>query len=346
MSSNLFSEVIMLSSLISRMLNYIFLLLRIIVILYIFWCNVPNQWKVLPFGLVTAPRIFTALAKPILFLCHCKSFHIVIFLDDILVLVYSKQAGKRAHSFLYSLLVSLGLHINFFKSDLCLTQDFLFFWGYVGILSISLVSLPPDKLADIQQLALPLMHTQLVTVHWIMSFLGKANFMPMATPNCRKCVMSFRVTCWLFITLLPTCFLLSPFPFQFYINWNSYLICNRVQFLCNFHFMMWLLLQMPCPLIGPFIFRVLVCPCQLMHPGLVLCVWLILPCKSFRLCKMAFHLSGKVVALHVDNSIAKAYLCNQGGTLSPFLSRLAFWILSLTDMHSITLYFSIHSYPS
>ena len=39
--------------------------------------------------------------------------------------------------------------------------------------------------------------------------------------------------------------------------------------------------------------------------------------------RMAFHLFGKVVAFHWDNSTAKAYLCNQGGTVSPFLSRLA-----------------------
>ena len=55
------------------------------------------------------------------------------------------------------------------------------------------------------------------------------------------------------------------------------------------------------------------------------------------LCRMAFCLSGKVVALHLDNSTAKAYLCNQGGTVSPFLSRLACGILSLTDKHGITL---------
>ena len=53
--------------------------------------------------------------------------------------------------------------------------------------------------------------------------------------------------------------------------------------------------------------------------------------------RMAFHLSGKVVALHLDNSTAKAYLCNQGGTVSPFLSRLACWILSLTNKDGITL---------
>ena len=38
------------------------------------------------------------------------------------------------------------------------------------------VSLPPDKLADIQQLALSLLCTPHVTVHKVMSFLGKANF--------------------------------------------------------------------------------------------------------------------------------------------------------------------------
>ena len=38
------------------------------------WCNMPYWWKVLPFGLATAPRVFMALTKPILFLCHCKGF--------------------------------------------------------------------------------------------------------------------------------------------------------------------------------------------------------------------------------------------------------------------------------
>ena len=38
------------------------------------------------------------------------------------------------------------------------------------------VYLPPDKLADIQQLALSLFHTPHVTVCKVMSFLGKANF--------------------------------------------------------------------------------------------------------------------------------------------------------------------------
>ena len=98
--------------------------------LHFVWCNVPFQWKVLPFGLATAPRVFTSLTKPILFLCHCKGLHIVIYLDDILGLVCSKQVGKRAHLFLCSLLVHLGLHINFSKLGL-LPLSVLYFFGVV-----------------------------------------------------------------------------------------------------------------------------------------------------------------------------------------------------------------------
>ena len=53
--------------------------------------------------------------------------------------------------------------------------------------------------------------------------------------------------------------------------------------------------------------------------------------------RMAFCLSGRLVALHLDNSTVKTYVCNQGGTVSPFLSRLTYQILSLTDKHGITL---------
>ena len=53
---------------------------------------------------------------------------------------------------------------------------------------------------------------------------------------------------------------------------------------------------------------------------------------------MAFQLSGKVVALLLHISIAKAYLCNQGGTVSPFPSTLPYQVSSLNDKYSIYLF--------
>ena len=83
-------------------------------------------------------QVFTALTKPILLLCHCKGFCTVIYLDDILVLVCSKQADKRACLFLCSLLVRLGLHIIFAKSDLHLTQTFCFLELYWDALHVNI----------------------------------------------------------------------------------------------------------------------------------------------------------------------------------------------------------------
>ena len=121
------------------------------------------------------PRVFTSLTKPILFPCHHKDFCIVIYLDDNLVLVHSKHAGKRAWSYLCSLLVNLWLHINISKSELHLTHHFSVLGLCMDTVGMC-VSLPPDKLDVIWQLAHSLLQTQPVAVHHIMSFLGKANY--------------------------------------------------------------------------------------------------------------------------------------------------------------------------
>ena len=145
-----------------------------------------------------------------------------------------------------------------------------------------LVSLPPDKLADIQQLALSLLHTQHVTVHMVMSFLHKAIFCTNSHSQLWHlcCVIQSDM---IHVYHSPThLFLYVHFPFPPYVNWKCWLICNRAQFLCNFHFLMWLLLDNPHPLIGLFIFRDLGYFYWLVVLGQDLCVGLILPCRSSR----------------------------------------------------------------
>ena len=60
------------------------------------WYNVPWQWKVLPFELATAPQVFTALTKPILFLCHHKGFCIVTQYIVMLCLRYTELTRHLA----------------------------------------------------------------------------------------------------------------------------------------------------------------------------------------------------------------------------------------------------------
>ena len=312
------------------------------------WHNVPYQWKVLPFGLAMAPQVFTALTKPILFLCCCKGFCIVIYLHDILVLVHSKPTGRGAHLFLCSLLVLLGLHINFSKSDLYLTQTFCLLglcWDTVCMP----VSLPPDNLADIQQLALSLLQNQNVTVHRVMSFSGKTNFC--TSGHCQLCCL---------------CCVIQSDMLHVYHSPTHLFSCAHFS-LSSLHQLEQLshLQQSPVPLQFP-LPDVIATDATPTHwafnfqgSGLPLSVsrsWSgsmsrahialqEIQAIAMMLHRMAFHLSGKVVALHLDNSTATAYLCNQGGTVSPFLSRLACQILSLANKHGITLiaaYIPIH----
>ena len=192
-----------------------------------------------------------------MFLCHHKCFHSAIYLDDIFILVHSKWADKRAHSLLCSLLVCLD-YILIFPS-LTFASLRLYFGGLCWDTVHMSASLPPDKLADIQQLSLSLLQTQCGIVCQVMSFLGKANFCASGySLMWRLCHVINSVMLTVYHSP-PQLFFLTTFPFQLYTNWNSYPVWNRVQFLCNFHFLMWLLLQMPHALIGPFIFRALVC---------------------------------------------------------------------------------------
>ena len=102
-----------------------------------------------------------------------------------------------------------------------------------------------------------------------------------------KCIYENMVSEWTditdkFITFRPISFLLFTFPFHLYISWNSFLIYSRAQFLCSFQLLMWLLLLMPCLLIGPFSFKGLVYHYWLVDLGQVLCIGFILTCRSFR----------------------------------------------------------------
>ena len=203
------------------------------------------------------------------------------------------------------------------------------------------VSLPPDKLADIQQLALSLLQNQHVMVCRVMSFWGEANF-----------YTNGHSQLWHLCCVIQSDML--------HVYHSSTHLFSWVHFsLSSLHHLEQLshLQQSPVPLQFPLPDVVIATDATPTRwafyfqgsglPYSVNGLWSGSMCRAYivlqehqavamMLHRMAFHLSGKVVAMYLDNSTAKAYLCNQGGTVSPFLSRLACQTLSLTDKHGIT----------
>ena len=55
------------------------------------WAEQMYEFQCLPFGLSSAPRVFTKLLKPIVGLLRRQGIRLVIFLDDMLVLAQSKE---------------------------------------------------------------------------------------------------------------------------------------------------------------------------------------------------------------------------------------------------------------
>ena len=103
--------------------------------------------------------------------------------------------------------------------------------------------------------------------------------------------------------------------------------------------------------IGHFVFRFLVYLCYSVELCLVLYIMFIelyreLQVVALMMHRMAFHLSHKLVVLHLDNSTAGAYLCNEGDMkmlyiLYSFQTSLLLRIW-LTNQTAITIYIPTH----
>ena len=153
----------MLFPLIYMMLIYIFLLFSIIVISYILFsimCLISGRFYLLgwpqPLGfLQPSPNLLCSIA------IARVSVLLSIWMTSWSLFALSGQV--RGHICFCAPCWSVLVYISHFPS-LTFTSLRPF------------VSLPPDKLADIQQLAFSLLQTPHVTVCRVMSFLGKANF--------------------------------------------------------------------------------------------------------------------------------------------------------------------------
>ena len=105
--------------------------------------GVPYQFRVLCFGLTTAPQVFTRLMAPISTILHRYGIRILRYLDDWLILAESRTTCIQARDRLLHLCEELGLQVNHGKSSLVPSQDMT----YLGmrILSVWFIAKPTDK---------------------------------------------------------------------------------------------------------------------------------------------------------------------------------------------------------
>ena len=87
------------------------------------------QFTSLPFGLATAPLVFTSLVKEVKLLALQQDIHLHQYLDDWLIRASSQDEAQKHTVKLLSLIQNLGFIVNLRKSELNLQQRFDFI-GY------------------------------------------------------------------------------------------------------------------------------------------------------------------------------------------------------------------------
>ena len=115
--------------------------------------NKMYQYKVLPFGLTTSPRVFTKILAPVMGFLASNGIQVHPYLDDILIVAQSKALLQQQVSVVQEVLMLAGYIINVKKSHLQPCQD-LVFLGARFLTSQNLVCLPVEKVNKIVSMVL------------------------------------------------------------------------------------------------------------------------------------------------------------------------------------------------
>ena len=109
------------------------------------------QFRVLCFGLTTAPQVFTRIMAPVSAILHKYGVRMLHYLDDWLILASSELACLQSRDRLLTICTELGIQVNLTKSSLVPTQSLV----YLGmeIRSLPFIALPtPVRVSNLLRL--------------------------------------------------------------------------------------------------------------------------------------------------------------------------------------------------
>ena len=137
--------------------------------------NKVYQFQVLPFGLNTAPQVFTRLGHTVTGYLHRQGISVIPYLDDWLIHHPDRQVLTRHQAQLINMLDLVGFILNRKKSELDLTQD-LQFLGIRLRLDLGKALLPESKAWEIVARARHLSSLRVLTYSQVSQLMGSLNW--------------------------------------------------------------------------------------------------------------------------------------------------------------------------
>lgn len=130
------------------------------------------QFVALPFGLATAPRVFTKILAPVLAILREQGILIMAYLDDLLVVDHSAAGLNRAVLLAVNCLESLGWVLNRDKSALQPTRR-LEYLGLILDTRQQRIFLPQSRVDSIRELIHIVLSSTRPSIRLCMRLLGK-----------------------------------------------------------------------------------------------------------------------------------------------------------------------------
>jgi hypothetical protein len=146
------------------------------------------QWQALPFGLSTAPRVFSKLMRQAVKYARAHGVCLVIYIDDLLIMGATREKCRLHAIATAAWLQHLGLTVNWKKSILTPCQE-IEFLGLVLNSVTQQVLVGPEKLAHIQREAIRLSQKTTLNVRTLAAFEGK---LVALRPAIRPCLLHLR----------------------------------------------------------------------------------------------------------------------------------------------------------
>ena len=140
------------------------------------------QFTSLPFGLATAPQVFTMIVKEVKLMALSRGLRLHQYLDNWVIRFHTREEAQVNTRAVVDLTQSLGWIINQEKSKLKPTQVFSFV-GYEYHLDSALVKPTQERWLKLQDLILRLKSKHVLTARCLMSIIGLLASMEKMVPE-------------------------------------------------------------------------------------------------------------------------------------------------------------------